>query len=116
MATTTATTGVSSAGGSGGGEETLTQTQKEILVELRKSLGTLRVINETLVKTIAVAGEMGGEDSPGGGGLAEAQKEAAREVRRVIGSAVWKGGDEGESRSGPRSEGGGRGEDGRVRL
>jgi hypothetical protein len=88
---------VSSAGG-GGGEETLTQTQKEILVELRKSLGTLRVINETLVKTIAVADGMGGEGSPGGGGLVEAQKEVAREVRRVIGSAVWeRGGVEGES-------------------
>ena len=37
---------VGSVGGSGGGggEETLTQTQKEILVELRKSLGTLRVM------------------------------------------------------------------------
>ncbi|CAZ84578.1 unnamed protein product [Tuber melanosporum] len=39
---------VSSAGG-GGGEETLTQTQKEILVELRKSLGTLRVMVHLVV-------------------------------------------------------------------
>jgi len=50
------------------------------------------------VKTIAVADGMGGEGSPGGGGLVEAQKEVAREVRRVIGSAVWeRGGVEGES-------------------
>ncbi|PUU75180.1 hypothetical protein B9Z19DRAFT_1131791 [Tuber borchii] len=102
-------TNVSSGSGGGGEEETLTQTQKEILVELRKSLGTLRVINEILVKTIAVAGGTGGDDSlggssgdngGGGGGLVEAQKEVAREVRRVIGSAVWKGGgDEGEGGS-----------------
>ncbi|KAG0137585.1 hypothetical protein HOY82DRAFT_582921 [Tuber indicum] len=41
----------SSAGGrdGGGGEETLTQTQKEILVELRKSLGTLRVMVHLVV-------------------------------------------------------------------
>ena len=59
------------------------------------------------MKTIAVAGARGGDDSlggdggdGGGGGLVEAQKEVVREVRRVIGSAVWQGGgDEGEGGS-----------------
>jgi len=65
--------------------------------------------NEILVKTIEVAGGRGGDDSlgggggGGGGGLVEAQKEVAREVKRVIGSAVWQGGgDEGEGGSADR--------------
>ena len=66
--------------------------------------------NEILVKTIAVADGRGGDDSlggdgggGGGGGLVEAQKEVAREVKRVIGSAVLQGGgDEGEGGSADR--------------